>query len=68
MCSLVTSEITIGVVPDLGTSVADLDAAISQLIDTSSRPLASIVIFAAITTAGEDKAMAQILPDTYVYP
>jgi len=61
-------EISIGVVPDTGNSAADLDAAISQLIDTFSQRLASIVIFAAITTAGEDKIMARIFRDRFVYP
>lgn len=63
-----SNEISIGLVPDTGSSVDDIDAAIGQLIDTFSRPLASIVIFAAITTAGEDKVMAQIFRDSFVYP
>ena len=62
------TDISIGEVPDTGNSVADLDAAISQLIETFSRRLASIVIFAAITTAGEDKVMAEIFRDRFVYP
>ncbi len=61
-------EISIGVVPDTGDSVADIDAAIGQLIDTFTRPLASIVIFAAITAGGNDPKMAQIFRDRYVYP
>ena len=52
--------------PDL--TAADMDAAIGQLIDTFTRPLASIVIFAAITTGGSDPKMAQIFRDRYVYP
>lgn len=62
------SEISIGVVPDTGNSVRDLDIAIQQLIETFSRPLASIVIFAAITTAGNDPVMAQVFRDKHVYP
>ena len=62
------NEISIGEVPDTGNSFADLDAAISQLIETFSRRLASIVIFAAITTAGDDKVMAEIFRDRFVYP
>ena len=61
-------EIAIGTVPDTGDSRADMDAAISQLIDTFMRPLASIVIFAAITTGGSDPKMAQIFRDRFVYP
>ena len=62
------SEIAIGSVPDTGDSRADMDAAISQLIETFTRPLASIVIFAAITTGGSDPKMAQIFRDQFVYP
>jgi AcrR family transcriptional regulator len=61
-------EIAIGVVPDTGETRADLQAAIGQLIGTFSRPFASIVIFAAITTATADPKMAQIFRDKYVYP
>lgn len=61
-------EIAIGTVHDTGDSRADLETAIGQLIDTFSRPLASIVIFAAITTGGSDPKMAQIFRDRYVYP
>ena len=61
-------EIAIGTVPDTGDSRADMDAAIAQLIDTFTRPLASIVIFAAITTGGSDPKMAQIFRDRFVYP
>ncbi len=64
----VEDEIAIGTVPDTGDSTADMDAAIGQLIDTFTRPLASIVIFAAITTGGSDPKMAQIFRDRYVYP
>lgn len=45
-----------------------MDAAIGQLIDTFTRPLASIVIFAAITTGTSDPKMAQIFRDRIVYP
>ena len=62
------SEISIGTVPDTGDPRADIDAAISQLMETFTRPLASIVIFAAITTGGSDPKMAQIFRDRYVYP
>lgn len=61
-------EISIGEVPDTGNSKNDVDIAIQQLIDTFSRPLASIVIFAAITTAGNDPLMAQAFRDRHVYP
>ncbi len=61
-------EISIGLVPDTGSSLQDMDAAIEQLIETFSRPLASIVIFAAITTGASDPKMAQIFRDRYVYP
>lgn len=61
-------DISIGTVPDTGDAKADLDAAICQLIDTFTRPLASIVIFAAITTGGSDPKMAQLFRDRHVYP
>ena len=61
------SEIATGTVPDTGDSAADLDAAIGQLIDAFTRPLASIVIFAAITAGGNDPKMARIFRDKHVY-
>lgn len=61
-------EIAIGTVPDTGNSYADMDAAIGQLIDTFRRPLAAIVIFAAITTGSSDPKMARIFRDRFVYP
>ena len=62
------ADISIGLVPETDDSRADVEAAIDQLVDTFSRPLASIVIFAAITTGGNDPVMAQIFRDKYVYP
>ncbi len=62
------SEISIGRVPHTKDPHADVAAAIDQLVDTFSRPLASIVIFAAITTGGNDPVMAQVFRDRYVYP
>ncbi len=61
-------EISIGVVPDSGDPVGDIETAIGQLIETFSQPLASVVIFAAITTGQNDPVMAQIFRDRYVYP
>lgn len=61
-------EISIGVVPDTGDALRDVEIAIEQLIETFSRPLASIVIFAAITTGGIDPKMAKIFRDRHVYP
>lgn len=61
-------DISIGVVPDTGNVLADIETAIGQLIETFSRPLASIVIFAAITTGASDPKMAQAFRDRYVYP
>lgn len=61
-------EISIGVVPETGDARRDIEAAIGQLVETFSRPLASIVIFAAITTGGNDPVMAQIFREKYVYP
>ncbi|RYH06765.1 TetR/AcrR family transcriptional regulator [Tropicimonas sp. IMCC6043] len=61
-------EIAIGTVPDTGDSRVDIDAAIGQLIDTFTRPLASIVIFAAITTGSSDPNMAHLFRDRFVYP
>ena len=62
------SDISIGRVPQTEDPQADVAAAIEQLVDTFSRPLASIVIFAAITTGGSDPVMAQVFRDRYVYP
>ncbi|MDJ0630178.1 MAG: TetR/AcrR family transcriptional regulator [Rhodobacter sp.] len=61
-------EISIGVVPDCGNTRDELQEAIGQLIETFSKPLASIVIFAAITTAEADPAMAAAFREKYVYP
>ncbi len=61
-------EIAIGSVPDRGTTEDDLRSAIEQLIETFSRPLASIVIFAAITTVEADPEMAAVFREKYVYP
>ena len=61
-------DISIGLVPETKDPRQDVEAAIDQLVDTFSRPLASIVIFAAITTGGDDPVMAQIFRDKYVYP
>lgn len=61
-------EIAIGPVPDTGVTKDDLRNAIDQLIETFSRPLASIVIFAAITTVEADPEMAAVFRDKYVYP
>lgn len=62
------ADISIGLVPETDDPRADVEAAIDQLIETFSRPLASVVIFAAITTSGNDPVMAQIFRDKYVYP
>lgn len=62
------AEISIGLVPQTDDPRVDVEAAIDQLIVTFSRPLASIVIFAAITTGGNDPVMAQVFRDNYVYP
>ena len=62
------ADIAIGLVPQTDNPRADVEAAIDQLLDTFSRPLASVVIFAAITTGGNDPVMAQIFRDKYVYP
>ncbi len=62
------SDISIGHVPQTEDPRADVAAAIDQLVDTFSRPIASIVIFAAITTGGNDPVMAQVFRDKYVYP
>ena len=63
-----SNDISIGRVPQTEDPQADVAAAIDQLVDTFSRPLASIVIFAAITTGGSDPVMAQVFRDSYVYP
>lgn len=58
----------IGVVPDSGDTEEDLHVAITQLIDTFSRRLASIVIFAVIAHLEDDPSMAATFRDTWVYP
>ncbi len=61
-------ELAIGTVPDTDDTEVDLRIAIEQLIETFSRPLASVVIFAAITTVEADSDMAAKFRDEYVYP
>lgn len=61
-------EIAIGTVPDTGNTREELQIAISQLIETFCKPVASIVIFAAITTVEADPSMAATFRDEYVYP
>jgi len=61
-------DISIGLVPETEDPRADIEVAIDQLVDTFSRPLASVVIFAAITTGGDDPIMARTFRETYVYP
>ena len=61
-------HIDIGVVPELGTTEAELRAAIEQLIATFSDRLAAIVIFAAISTADHDPSMARELRARHIYP
>ncbi|MDJ0637608.1 MAG: TetR-like C-terminal domain-containing protein [Paracoccaceae bacterium] len=68
MLDAAADEIAIGSVPDRGTTEDDLRSAIEQLIETFSRPLASIVIFAAITTVEADPEMAAVFREKYVYP
>ena len=60
--------ISIGVVPDLGSLRDDLSAAIAQLAETFSRPLASIVIFAAIAVGEDDPGMSKIFREKFVFP
>ncbi|MBF9030998.1 TetR family transcriptional regulator [Rhodobacterales bacterium HKCCE3408] len=61
-------DISIGLVPETNEPRADVEEAIGQLVNTFSRPLASIVIFAAISTGGNDPVMAKVFRDNYVYP
>lgn len=61
-------EISIGTVPDTGDTRHDIAAAIDQLVETFSRPLAKIVIFAAITPSGDDPRLATLFRERYVYP
>lgn len=61
-------DISIGTVPETGDGLADVESAIDQLIDTFSRPVASVVIFAAIATGANDPEMAAIFREKYVYP
>ena len=62
------AEISIGTVPDHGNLRDDLSAAIRQLVETFSRPLASAVIFAAISPSDTDLPMAANFRDRHVYP
>lgn len=61
-------RIDIGVVPDTGTTRADLRIAVRQLVRTFSDSLASVVIFAAISTAEHDPYMARAFRKRHVYP
>jgi len=51
-------HLAIGLVPDSGSTRADLRAAADQLIATFSDPIAAIVILAAIARVDDDPAMA----------
>ena len=61
-------SIDIGEVPDTGDSRRDIEAAIRQLIDTFSDPLAKIVIMAAVANLDGDHDMATRFRETAVYP
>lgn len=61
-------DISIGTVPESLNPLADVETAIDQLIDTFSRPVASVVIFAAISPGANDPEMATIFRERYVYP
>ncbi len=61
-------SIDIGEVPDTGDSRQDIEAAIRQLIDTFSDPLAKIVIMAAVANLDGDLDMATRFRETSVYP
>lgn len=61
-------DISIGAVPETEDVLADVEAAIDQLIETFSRPIASVVIFAAIATGSNDPEMAEEFREKYVYP
>jgi AcrR family transcriptional regulator len=61
-------QIAIGTVPATDDPLADVESAIYQLNETFSRPLASVVIFAAIATGADDPEMAARFRAEYVYP
>jgi AcrR family transcriptional regulator len=62
------ADIEIGVVPDTGDTRGDLRIATEQLVATFTRPLASVVIFAAIAQLDDDLRMAAAFRDKCVYP
>jgi AcrR family transcriptional regulator len=61
-------QIDIGEVPDTGDSRTDIRAAIRQLIETFSDPLAKIVIMAAVANLDGDLHMASQFRENTVYP
>ena len=61
-------HIDIGTVPDTGDSESDVRAAIRQLTETFSDPLAGIVIMAAIANIDGDDDMATSFRNDVVYP
>lgn len=61
-------QIDIGEVPDSGDSRTDIRAAIRQLIETFSDPLAKIVIMAAVANLDGDMEMATRFREDTVYP
>ena len=61
-------HIAIGVVPDTGSTRADLEAALHQLTVTFSDRLAAIVMLAVIANLEEDPSMARTFRDEIVYP
>jgi AcrR family transcriptional regulator len=63
-----SDHLNIGLVPDTGDTRRDLHAAIQQLIETFTDPLAGIVIIAVIGYLDDDPTMAMTFRDTVVYP
>jgi AcrR family transcriptional regulator len=63
-----SDHLNIGLVPDTGDTRRDLHAAIQQLIETFTDPLAGIVIIAVIGYLDDDPTMASTFRDTWVYP
>lgn len=61
-------QLAIGVVPDTGSTRADLEVALHQLIVTFSDRLAAIVMLAVIANLDEDPSMARTFRDEIVYP
>lgn len=61
-------HLEIGIVPDSGSTLTDLEEALRQLIVTFSDRLAAIVMLAVIANLDDDPSMARTFRSEIVYP